>query len=243
MPHDKDTSHWHEPAGHKKAGYGVFKKQPTPYDAWMEQEGLPVYRDVGIDKVQNLPLVDWKRTGGKGHFIQLYGTETKWGCYVVEVPGAGALHPEKHMYEEIYLVVEGRGTTEVWQEGDTQKHVFEWQKGSMFSIPINAWHRIVNATSSGALLLAGTTAPNVLNMLQNKDAVFNNPFVFRDRFNGADDFYKASDEVEADPVRGLAMRRTNFIPDVMSCELPLDNRRSPGYRRIEPFMTNNCFYF
>jgi quercetin dioxygenase-like cupin family protein len=113
----------------------------------------------------------------------------------------------------------------------------------MFSIPINAWHRIVNATSSGALLLAGTTAPNVLNMLQSKEAVFNNPFVFRDRFNGADDFYKASDEIEADPVRGLAMRRTNFIPDVMTCDLPLDNRRSPGYRRIEPFMTNNCFYF
>jgi len=39
------------------------------------------------------------------------------------------------------------------------------------------------------------------------------------------------------------MRRTNFIPDVVNCELPLDNRRSPGYRRIEPFMTNNCFYF
>ncbi|MEY3779707.1 MAG: hypothetical protein RL103_1915, partial [Pseudomonadota bacterium] len=31
MPHDKDTSHWHEPAGNKKAGFGVFKKQPTPY--------------------------------------------------------------------------------------------------------------------------------------------------------------------------------------------------------------------
>ncbi|NBQ07058.1 MAG: cupin domain-containing protein [Betaproteobacteria bacterium] len=243
MPHDKDTSHWHEPAGNKKAGFGVFKKQPTPYDAFMEAEGLPVFRDVGLHKVQNLPLVPWKRTGGRGHYIQLFGTETKWGCYVVEVPGAGALHPEKHMYEEIYLVVEGRGTTEVWQEGDTKKHVFEWQAGSMFSIPINAWHRIVNATSSGALLLAGTTAPNVLNMLQNTEAVFNNPFVFRDRFNGADDFYQARDEVEPDPVRGLAMRKTNFIPDVMKCELPLDNRRSPGYRRIEPFMTNNCFYF
>ena len=95
------------------------------------------------------------------------------------------------MYEEIFLVVEGRGTTEVWLDGDTKKHVFEWQKGSMFSIPMNAWHRIVNATSGGALLLAGTTAPNVLNMINNVEAVFNNPFVFRDRFTGADDFFKA----------------------------------------------------
>jgi quercetin dioxygenase-like cupin family protein len=162
---------------------------------------------------------------------------------VVEVPGAGALHPEKHMYEEIYLVVEGRGTTEVWQEGDTKKHVFEWQKGSMFSIPMNAWHRIVNATSSPSLLLAGTTAPNVMNMINNPEAVMNNPFVFRDRFSGADDFFKPNDEIEPDPVRGLAMRKTNFIPDVVNCDLPLDNRRSVGYRRVEPFMTNNQFYY
>jgi mannose-6-phosphate isomerase-like protein (cupin superfamily) len=236
MPHDKDRTHWHEPAGNKKAGFGEFKKQPTPYDAWMESEGIPVFRDIGISKVQN-------RMGGKGHFIQLYGTETKWGCYVVEIAPAGALNPEKHMYEEIFLVVEGRGTTEVWQEGDTKKHVFEWQKGSMFSIPMNSWHRLVNATSGGALLLAGSTAPNVLNMINNVQAVFENPFVFRDRFNGADDFFKPKDDIEPDPVRGLAMRKTNFIPDVINCDLPLDNRRSLGWRRVEPFMTNNQFYY
>ena len=39
------------------------------------------------------------------------------------------------------------------------------------------------------------------------------------------------------------MRRTNFIPDVVHCDLPLDNRRSLGWRRVEPFMTGNCFYF
>lgn len=69
------------------------------------------------------------------------------------------------MYEVIFLVAEGRGSTDVWQEGDTRMRVFEWQKGSMFSIPINAWYRIANATSGGALLLSGNAAPNVMNML------------------------------------------------------------------------------
>ena len=97
MPHDgKDGVHWHEPAGTKKAGFGEFAKQPTPYDAWMESEGLPVFRGIGISKVQNLPLVPWKRTGGRGHFIQLYGTETKWGCYVVEIPPGGARWYHQH---------------------------------------------------------------------------------------------------------------------------------------------------
>ena len=112
----------------------------------------------------------------------------------------------------------------------------------MFSIPMNATHRLVNATSGGALLLAGTTAPNVLNQLNSVEAVFNNPFQFRDRFSGAEDFYKPKDDIEPDPVRGLAMRRTNLIPDAINCELPLDNRRSPGFRRVEPFMTGNQFY-
>jgi hypothetical protein len=39
------------------------------------------------------------------------------------------------------------------------------------------------------------------------------------------------------------MRRTNFIPDLINAELPLDNRRSPGYRRMEPNMAGNRFYF
>ena len=243
MPHDKDQTHWHEPAANKRAGFGEFRKQPTPYDAFMESEGVPVFRGLGLRTVTDLPLAPWKRKGGRGSYIQLFGTETKWGQYVVEVPGGGALNAERHMFEEIYMVVEGRGTTEVWLDGDTKKHVFEWQQGSLFSIPMNAWFRLVNAGSGPALLLAGNTAPNVLNMLNNVDAVFNNSFVFRDRFNGADDFFKPKDDIEPDPVRGLAMRRTNFIPDVVNCELPLDNRRSPGWRRVEPFMTNNQFYF
>lgn len=53
--------------------------------------------------------------------------------------------------------------------------------------------------------------------------------------------FKPSEDIAPDPVRGLAMRRSNMLPDI-NCQLPLDNRRSPGYRRIEPFMTNNQFY-
>ena len=235
-------THWHEPTGSNRAGFGEFGRPKTPYDLFMESEGIPIYRDIGVSKVQDLPLAPWRRLGGKGTYIQLHGTEGKWGSYVVEVPGAGALHAEKHLYEEIYLVVEGRGTTEVWLDNDSKRHVFEWQTGSLFSIPVNAWHRIVNASSSPALLLGGTTAPNLMNLINNVEVMFNCPYEFRDRFSGADDFYKYKDDIEPDPVRGLAMRRTNFIPDVVNCDLPLDNRRSPGWRRVEPFMTGNTFY-
>ena len=99
-----DGSHWHEPEGLKNAGYGAWKRPNTPYDDYMEAQGIPIYRGIGVRRVQDMPLKRWNRMGGNGTFIQLYGTEGRWGCYVVEVPGAGALNPERHMYEEIMVV-------------------------------------------------------------------------------------------------------------------------------------------
>src|SRR5881397_4386348 len=235
-------THWHEPTGQNRAGFVEFFRPKTPYDLFMESEGIPIYRDIGVSKVQNLPLAPWKRLGGKGTYIQLHGTEGKWGCYVVEVPGAGALNPERHLYEEIYLVVEGRGTTEVWGEGNGKKLTFEWQRGSLFAIPLNAWHRVVNATSSPALLLAATTAPNIINLIRDTEFVLNCPYNFLARFDASDDYFKPIADIYADPVRGLAMRRTNIIPDILTCELPPDNRRAFDYRRIEPHMAGANFY-
>ena len=133
-----NATHWHEPKAGEKAGYGKFKRKPLPYDLFMEAEGVPVYRGIGVKRVQDLPLAPWKRLGGRGSYIQLYGTEGLWGSYVVEVPAGGALNVERHMYEKYVLVIEGRGSTEVWQEGQTKPQAFEWQPFSMFSIPLNA---------------------------------------------------------------------------------------------------------
>ena len=243
MPHDApDQTHWHEPKAGESAGYGKFKRKPMPYDSFMEAEGIPVYRGIGVRRVQDLPLEPWKRLGGRGSYIQLYGTEGLWGCYVVEVPPGGALNVERHLYEKNVLVIEGRGSTEVWQDEAAKPQTFEWQKWSLFSIPLNARHRFVNATNSPALLLCGTTAPNVMNLIDNPRFIFDCAYNFSDRYSGAEDYFKPREDIEADPIRGLAMRRTNLIPDVVNCELPLDNRRSPGYRRMEPSMANNRFY-
>jgi hypothetical protein len=85
----------------RQAGrFGKWGRVKTPYDQFMESEGIPCFRDIGISKVQNLPLLPWKRLGGRGTYIQLHGTESKWGCYLVEVPGRGALNPEKHLFEK-----------------------------------------------------------------------------------------------------------------------------------------------
>ena len=78
--HDSaDQVHWHEPKAGENAGFGSFARKPMPYDSFMEAEGVPVYRGIGVRRVQDLPLQPWKRLGGRGSYIQLFGTEGLWG--------------------------------------------------------------------------------------------------------------------------------------------------------------------
>ena len=98
---------FNEPSPTGKAGFGKWQNPKSPYDCFIEDQGIPIHRDIGVHKVQDLPMAPWKRLGGRGTAIQLLGTEHLWGMYVVEVPGAGALNAERHLYEETYYVVEG----------------------------------------------------------------------------------------------------------------------------------------
>jgi hypothetical protein len=83
--------------------------QKTAYHRWMKSEGLPVLEALGLPDVREVPLSPWRRTGGNCSFIHMYGSEGITGMYVCEIPPGGALHPEKHMYEEVIFILEGRG--------------------------------------------------------------------------------------------------------------------------------------
>jgi quercetin dioxygenase-like cupin family protein len=224
-----------EPGEDEPAGYHVYKRQKSPYERYMDEEGIPIFRGIGTSDTRNLPLGDWQRRGGRGTFIYLNGCENVKGMYLVEVPSGGALTPEKHFFDEFYLVIEGRGSTEVSVDGDaTRRQIFEWQPGSLFMIPLNATYRLVNATGSPALLLAANNAPPIINIFQHRSIIFDNSYVPKARFSD-DDFFKAREEVEADPVRGRAAIRSNLFPDVAHCFLPLDNQRAKGFRRMQPY--------
>lgn len=223
------------------AGTTTYRRPARPYDQFMAEQELPIYRSLGVRNVRELELKPWSRMGGKGAFIQTDGTEGQWGMYVLELPGRGATPEEKHLYEEIYFVVDGRGSTEVRLDGSARVQRFEWQAGSMFAIPPNARHRVLNSASDPALLLAATNAPPIMNIFKSYDFIFDNPVPL---VVAAEDgeYYKPPTEILPDPVRGRAMWRTNLIPDVVDVELPLDNERSPGYRRVEPHMATDSFF-
>jgi mannose-6-phosphate isomerase-like protein (cupin superfamily) len=229
-----------EPTGDQKAGYLHYRRPASPWETFQKEEGLPVWRGIGMRDSRELPRVDWPRLGGKGSYIQPHGTNNVTGMYIIEVPARGALKPQKHFYEERYIVLDGRGSVEVWKNGSTTKTSFEWQQWSVFSVPLNANFQIINAASSPALLLAANTAPGVINMFQSKSFIFDNPYDFEDRFGGnLEDYWKPADELEAHPIQGRAQLSTNLFPDAATCYLPLDNNRGPGYRWIYPQMVGN----
>ena len=200
------------------------------YQKYMEQEGIPIYETVGgVEDAAELPRGPWARTGGLGTFIEMRGMiEGNRGTYVAEIPGGGALNPEKHVYDEAILVLKGRGITEVWQEGGT-KVSFEWGEGSLFAPPLNAWHRLVNGTQEPAVFLAFTTAPAVIDALNDTDFVFNCEHRFVNRWDGQADFFAATEDRHAigGSDRSASRWETNFIPDVGTAFL--EDRRNKVY--------------
>src|SRR5688500_4235169 len=112
-PVGDERAGWHKDDEGKASSYTI--RLPTAWEKFLKEEGLPVFRGVGVRDSRDLPRVDWPRVGGKGTFIQLLGIENSSCIFVVEVPSRGALKPQRHLYEERYIVLEGRGSVEVWK--------------------------------------------------------------------------------------------------------------------------------
>ena len=149
--------------------------------------------------------------------------------YAVEIPPGGSLHPEQYLYDELLFVLKGNGATAVWT-AETKKQTFEWQEGSLFTIPLNAAHQLFNGDGKEpALLLGFTFAPTMINLLHNEEFIFNNPFAFTDRYRGETDYFQGPAKV-----LGKDWLDTNFIRDVRTFAMgkPTPNNRSDS--RDEP---------
>lgn len=195
----------------------------TPYFKWMAAEGLPIIHGHGVEDVRELDLAPWPRMGGKGCFVQLYGMEGVTSGYISEIPGGGALKPEKHLYEEVICILNGRGATEIWQEGGS-KRIFEWGPYSLFAPPLNTWHRLINGSREPVKFVAVTNASLIMDNFHSVDFVFNCPYQFSDRYQGEEDFFSVGKKRYE-----LGMQHiweTNYIPDIRSVRL--DTREAKG---------------
>ena len=195
----------------------------SSYQDFVRSEGAPLYEGSAIEDLNALELADWERRGGKVAYTRLADQETL-SLQIVEIPPGGQLKPEHHMYECTMLVTKGIGVTTIWQPGE-RPHTVEWHEGSLLAIPLNAWHQEFNASGTEpARFVMGGNMAHTLNWYHNLDFVFNNPYVFSDRYSTENpDFYSGS------PTHwGLRIWETNFIPDVRT--FAVDAWQEKGHR-------------
>ena len=204
----------------------------TPYEKWVSDEGLAVHTQQLVPDINTIEVANWERTGTKAALLDLTGEPLDGALvnnqgtirFVCDIPPGGSFKLERHMYEEIFFVVKGRGATAVWYEG-TPKHTFEWQTGSVFSIPLNSWHEIYNASGDETARLYGATnAPTAFNLYGSPEFIFDCPMTFPDRFDPNDELYFSGKSTKLED----RFMETNFIPNVYNVNLDRWTARGPG---------------
>jgi mannose-6-phosphate isomerase-like protein (cupin superfamily) len=196
------------------------------YLEWLQGEAIPVTEDFGVD-LMKVPTARWARYDVAAAAVHLKGRGDFLNMFVFDIPASGATSPQRHLYEEVFYVLEGRGSTTIESVGG-RKHSFEWGPRSLFAIPLNARYRLFNASGSGSARLVSTTnLPAVLNMFHDERFVFSNPWDFEDRVGSSRYFSGEGDFIPIRP--GNHLWETNFVPDLAAIELkPWSDRGAGG---------------
>jgi len=204
--------------------YGI-----DPYLDWVKKEGLPVTEDFGIDLFQ-VETALWPRHGVNAAAVHLKGRGDFSNMFLFEIPPAGSTIPQRHLYEDVFYVLEGMGSTQI-EFADGRRHSFEWGEKSMFAIPLNAKHRHFNSSGSQRALLVSTTdLPLVMNTFHNEKFVFENDFDFTDRVGKQSYYIGEGDLITVRP--GNHMWETNFHPNLANIELKSWSDRGAGGSNI-----------
>jgi cupin superfamily acireductone dioxygenase involved in methionine salvage len=200
-----------------------------PYLDWAQGEGLPVVEDFGVD-LNEVETKPWARMGTDGAFVHLKGRGDFLCIFLIDIRPGGKSAPQRHLIEEVVYVLEGHGSTTV-KSPDGRTHSFEWGRGSLFALPLNAEYQHFNGSGIERARLSSTNnLPMVLNLFHNEAFVFENPFSFPER-EGRETFFSGEGEfIPKTP--GRHMWETNFVPDLTKFELVKWEKRGAGGSNI-----------
>src|SRR3977135_313392 len=195
-------------------------EKDSPYTRFIRGEGLEIIGAHYVPSLHTVELKPWARRGGNFVFINHEASRTSNDCYVGEIPPDRKLEPHRQLFEEMILVLDRRGSTTVWNDAG-HRITFEWKAGSLFAIPLNAWHQHLNGSGKEpARSVSVPNGPPVINLYEDIDFVFNSNHDFKGRFNGEPDYFSAKGEQ-----KGLLLQ-TNFVADAVN--LPLISAKERG---------------
>ena len=197
-------------------------EKATPYTRWVASEGLDIIDAMHVANLHTVDLKPWARRGGKGVYLNHDASRTSNDCYVCEIAPGGELAPQRQLFEEMIYILDGRGSTSVWNEAG-RKVSFEWQAGAIFAIPLNTSHQHFNGSGKDAArFVSVTNGPVIINAFGDTAFVFGTPFDFKDRFSGESDYFANKGEQ-----KGLLLD-TNFVADAINLPLMAAKERGAG---------------
>jgi quercetin dioxygenase-like cupin family protein len=200
-----------------------------PYLEWVANEGIPIHEGVFLDLFAT-ETAPWPRYDAKGAALHLRGRGDYCNMFLLELAAGRSTSPQRHMYEDVYYVLEGRGSTQLEFAGG-ERRSFEWGPHSLFAIPLNAKHRHFNASGTQRALLCTTTSlPMMLKAIHREEFIFDNAFAFDDRIGKDEYFSGGGDLTLLGP--GKNVWETNFVPDLASLELYGWDERGAGSSNI-----------
>ena len=94
--------------------------ESSSFERWVLSEGLSITQQQLIPDVLTHELEPWERTGVNATLLDLTPAPPREGAllvhqgtsrYLCEIPAGGKYNAERHMYEEIFYVIAGRGAT------------------------------------------------------------------------------------------------------------------------------------
>ena len=210
-----------------------------PYLDWARGEGVPIYEDFGVDFFA-IETKRWDRYEARGALVHVKGRGDFVTTFALELPPGGRAAPQQHLFEELVLVLEGHGSTTV-EAPDGSRHSFEWGPHSLFALPLNCRYQHFNGSGQKrALLACSHDLPIVMNLIHDVNFIFDNKYVFKERFGDLKYFNGEGDYIPYRP--GRHMWETNFIPDITAFELKAWNERGKGSSNISLVLADGTMH-
>src|SRR5262249_2279829 len=82
----------------------------NPYRDWSESQRIPIHEGLGIDLL-DAETARWDYYGANGAIVNLIGRGDYSSIHLIDIAEGEKTNPVQHLYEEIFYVLDGYGST------------------------------------------------------------------------------------------------------------------------------------
>jgi quercetin dioxygenase-like cupin family protein len=204
----------------------------------LEKKANRVYEGSFVTDVKSFPVEPWPEQGNHAAHFNLSDNRLL-RAHIMAVPPGERKPTHRHVNEAIIYIPQGHGYSIIQQEGKAE-HRLDFQVGSLFSPPLNAYHGHYNGDAEEWVRYFVVTNMPLNQVVYGvgerkiyEKFVFGSSFLFTERYNGEEGYFSIRERLA--PCR----MKVNYVKDIN--EIPLDPspERGEGSRTVHLEMVGN----